>query len=201
MDHVASKDWTQQTSRPHHPFLAIPEVFSPDECRAIISLFSEYPVAPGMTWNGSGYSVNPERRQVTTAYVPRDPRTLWVYERMDKVFFKTAAYWGFDVRETVEDVKYLVYRESDHFSQWHIDVGEDYSSRRKISMSIELCDSSEYEGGDMQIFPTDKGHEAGPSRRAGNALVFPSYRYHRVTPVTRGTRHVLVNWISGPPLR
>jgi len=201
MSHAVSEDWKQQISRPHHAFVAIPGVFSPDECRGIISLFSGYPAAPGMTWNGSGYSVNPETRQLMTAYVPRDPRTLWVYERMDKVFFKLASYWGFDVRETVEDVKYLVYRESDHFGQWHMDIGGDYSSRRKLSMSVELCDSSEYDGGDMQIFPTTEGHVAGPSRMAGTAIVFPSHRYHRVMPVTRGTRHALVNWISGPPLR
>ena len=176
-------------------------MFSPDECREIITLFAEYPIEPGVTWNGSGYSVNPEMRQLSTAYVPRDPRTTWVYERMDKVFFKTASYWGLDVRETVEDVKYLVYGQSDHFRQWHVDIGGDHSSRRKLSMSIELCDSSEYDGGDMQIFPVDDGHVAGPSRSAGTAIVFPSHRYHRVTAVTRGTRHAIVNWISGPPLR
>ncbi len=186
--------------RPHHPFLSIPGVFSADECREIIALFGEHIAVPGTTWNGSGYSVNPETRQLMTAYVPRDPRTSWVYERMDTVFLKTAKYWGLDVRETVEDVKYFVYREADHFCQWHMDVGGDHSCRRKLSMSVEICDSSEYEGGEMQIFPTDQGHVAGPVRAAGTAIVFPSYRFHRVTPVTRGARHVLVNWISGPPL-
>jgi len=201
MNHAVGEDWKQKTSRLHQPFLTIPGVFTPDECREIIALFGEYPIAPGVTWNGSEYSVNPERRQLSTAYVPREPRTLWVYQRMDRVFFKTASYWELDVRETVEDVKYLIYRESNHFVQWHTDTGVDYSSRRKISMSVELCDSSEYEGGNMQIFPTDEGHVAGPSRQAGTAVVFPSHQYHRVTPVTRGTRYALVNWISGPPLQ
>jgi PKHD-type hydroxylase len=201
MTHAAGEDWKQTTSHPYHPFVAVPGVFNADECREIISLFGGFPSTPGMTWNGGGYSVNSETRQLMTSYVPRQSRTSWVYDRMDRVFFKTASYWGLDVRETVEDVKYLVYRETDHFSQWHMDIGPDYSSRRKLSMSIELCDSSEYEGGDMQIYPNDQGHVAGPSRAAGTAIVFPSHRYHRVTPVTRGTRHVLVNWISGPPLR
>jgi PKHD-type hydroxylase len=202
MNHAVGEDWKQKTSRSSHPFLIIPEVFGPDECREIISLFGGYPAAPGMSWNrDSGYGVNPDTRQVATAYIPRQPKTLWVYQRMDEIFFKTASYWGLDVRETVEDVKYLVYRESDHFSQWHIDIGEDRGSRRKLSMSIELCDSSEYEGGELQIFPSDKGHVAGPYRPAGVAIVFPSHRYHRVMPITRGTRYALVNWISGPPLR
>jgi PKHD-type hydroxylase len=201
MNQAVDEDWKQKASRPHHPFLAVPDVFSLDECREIISLLGGYPAAPGMTWNGNGYSVNPEARQLTTAYVPRDPKTLWIYDRMDRVFFKTASTWGLDVRETVEDLKYLVYSESDHFGQWHVDIGGDYSSRRKLSMSIELCDSSEYEGGHLQIFPNVEGHVAGSSRSPGTAIVFPSHRYHRVTPVTRGTRHALVNWISGPPLQ
>ncbi len=201
MTQAVGEDWKQKANRTHHPFLAVPDVFTADECGEIISLFGEYPTAPGATWDGHGYSVNTQVRQLRTAYVKRDSLTQWVYERMDRVFFKTAGYWGLDVRETVEDVKYLIYQASDHFSQWHMDIGEDYSSRRKLSMSIELCDSSEYDGGHMQIFPNDDGHVAGPRRRAGTAIVFPSHRYHRVTPVTRGTRHALVNWISGPPLQ
>lgn len=48
-----------------------------------------------MTMNHAvdGHSVNPETRQLTTAYIPREPKTVWIYNRMDKVFFKTASYW------------------------------------------------------------------------------------------------------------
>lgn len=200
MVHTVDEDWKTQTNRAHHPFLAVPDVFTDDECREIIALCGAYPTAPGKTWNGGGYGVNPETRRLTTAYVPREPASTWIYERMDKVFFAAAKYWGLHVCETVEDLKYLVYRESDHFTQWHMDIGADYSSRRKLSMSIELCASTAYEGGDVQIFPIEQGHVAGPTRAAGTAVLFPSHRYHRVTPVTRGIRHALVNWISGPPL-
>jgi PKHD-type hydroxylase len=119
---------------------------------------------------------------------------------MDRAFFDAAAGWAFDVRRTLEDLKYMVYRAGSHFTQWHVDVGEDYSNLRKLSMSVELNDSADYDGGDLEVFPS-VGHAAGPTRRAGTAIVFPSHSYHRVTTVTRGTRHALVNWISGPPLR
>ena len=35
----------------------------------------------------------------------------------------------------------------------------------------------------------------------GSIVVFPSYMWHRVTPITRGTRHSLVQWNSGPPFK
>ena len=32
----------------------------------------------------------------------------------------------------------------------------------------------------------------------GSIIIFPSYTWHRVTPVTRGTRLSLVQWNLGP---
>jgi predicted 2-oxoglutarate/Fe(II)-dependent dioxygenase YbiX len=39
-----------------------------------------------------------------------------------------------------------------------------------------------------------------PAER-GSVLAFPSFLYHRVTPVTGGVRRALVAWIAGPRLR
>jgi len=120
---------------------------------------------------------------------------------MDEAFLRFARVWGFDVERTLEDLKYLVYGPGSHFAQWHVDVGADYSNLRKLSMSVALSGSADYDGGELHIFPEDTRHVAGARRAPGTAIVFPSHSYHRVTPVTRGSRHVLVNWISGPPLR
>ena len=35
----------------------------------------------------------------------------------------------------------------------------------------------------------------------GTAIVFPSFIWHRVTPVTKGIRYSVVAWFLGPPLR
>jgi PKHD-type hydroxylase len=37
------------------------------------------------------------------------------------------------------------------------------------------------------------------AKERGSVIVFPSFLYHQVTPVTRGTRKVLVNWYCGQP--
>ena len=36
-------------------------------------------------------------------------------------------------------------------------------------------------------------------RKKGSIIVFPSFIYHRVTPVTEGTRYSLVTWNLGYP--
>ena len=59
------------------------------------------------------------------------------------------------------------------------------TSRRKLSVSVQLSRPEEYEGGDLQ-FMVVGGYE--PVTAIGSAITFPSYLLHRVTPVTKGTR-------------
>ena len=202
MTHVDKTDWTEQVGRSYHPSLVIPQIFSPQECQKIISLSDAYPLQPGVVWNGAEFVEEPHRRRMLTSHLERTPDAAWIHERMDIVFAKTADYWGFDVRETVEPLKYLVYHPGDHFSQWHIDVGDGYASRRKLTMSIELSPPHEYEGGRVELFPGREQADADTAPlAAGTATIFPSYWYHRVTPVTRGVRRAILNWVSGPPFR
>jgi|DEB0MinimDraft_4_1074332.scaffolds.fasta_scaffold00309_13 PKHD-type hydroxylase len=77
---------------------------------------------------------------------------------------------------------------------------------RKISMTINLNKPGEYEGGNLKFDygPHAEGkrfHECEEIRPQGSIIFFPSYTYHQVTPVTKGTRYSLVLWICGKPFR
>lgn len=74
---------------------------------------------------------------------------------------------------------------------------------RKISMTVNLSDPNNYEGGDLKF-------DLGPHikerykicdeiKPQGSVIVFPSFTYHCVTPVTSGTRYSLVLWCLGKP--
>ena len=79
-----------------------------------------------------------------------------------------------------------------------MDLGPGETSTRKISYSIQLSDGDEYEGGDLVIFPDDSTDEERLLFRCkGTIILFPSYRPHCVTPVTKGTRNAIVGWIHG----
>ena len=79
---------------------------------------------------------------------------------------------------------------------WHLDVGKDDISRRKLSAVVLLSDPSEFDGGELQIM-TSKDPKTVPLKR-GSIVFFPSFLLHRVTPVTRGERRSLVFWVEGP---
>lgn len=69
-----------------------------------------------------------------------------------------------------------------------------HGKTRKLSMSIILND--DFEGGEFEFF----GKEKVNSKR-GTVIVFPSYKLHRVKPVTEGTRYSLVTWFCGESFR
>lgn len=67
---------------------------------------------------------------------------------------------------------------------------------RKLSFSLLLSDTSEFDGGEIQI-QTGNNMVSIPQQK-GRLIAFPSYILHRVTPVTSGTRKSLVFWVEGP---
>ena len=74
---------------------------------------------------------------------------------------------------------------------WHQDIGPDELSTRKISITVQLSDNSEYEGGDLKFWLGGKNLEDNSlfaQRGKGTVILFPSYLYHAVTPVTKGIR-------------
>lgn len=102
----------------------------------------------------------------------------------------------------VEDVCQIQYTEyhavkKGHYD-WHIDVNWDGDQLRdrKLSVTVQLSDPSEYEGGGFEFAECQTPDVS--SRLKGTVLVFPSYLQHRVLPVTSGTRKSLVAWFEGP---
>jgi len=76
-------------------------------------------------------------------------------------------------------------------------------------MTCQLSDPKDYEGGELEfaIPEVDKGKltyttfslpEILPK---GSIVVFPSFVWHRVKPVTKGTRYSLVMWNLGYPFK
>ena len=83
---------------------------------------------------------------------------------------------------------------------------------RKLSMTCQLTDGSEYKGGELEFDfrnydPPHAREEDKHLRKAteilpkGSIIVFPSFVWHRVKPVTKGTRYSLVLWHLGYPFR
>lgn len=101
----------------------------------------------------------------------------------------------------MEAFQYGVYDASiaGHYN-WHTDMSVMAENElRKISMSLLLNDPSEYEGGNLLL--NVEGSIVVAQEKIGQAIFFPSWMPHCVTPVTKGVRKSLVTWIHGPQLR
>jgi len=86
--------------------------------------------------------------------------------------------------------------------EWHCDYGVSAKKNvyRKLSMTIQLSDPSEYEGGELEIIDYSNRTQVVPKDK-GMFVVFDSRVPHRVNPVTKGKRLALVGWANGPKLR
>ena len=113
--------------------------------------------------------------------------------------------WNFQFTQ-YEKAQFTIYDNS-QFYNWHTDASantKDDGSHRKLSVTLSLNDEDEFEGGCFEIdnrnnYYEKNIHQLNNIRSAGSLVVFPSFLYHRVTPVTKGTRYSLVMWYSGRP--
>ena len=101
--------------------------------------------------------------------------------------------------ENICDIQFTEYHanKGGHYD-WHIDVNWNGNEARdrKLSVTVQLSDTSEYEGGGFEFIECQTPDAS--SRLKGTVLVFPSYLQHRVLPITSGTRKSLVAWFEGP---
>ena len=148
----------------------------------------------------------------------------WIYKEIHPFLLEAnkRAGWNYhwDFSEACQFTKYGVGQYYGwHCDSWDVPYGDEEPNPelrgkvRKLSMTISLSDPSEYEGGNLEFDfrnyskPDDeKGRlsarkECTEIRPKGSIIVFPSYVYHRVTPVTKGTRYSLVCWSIGKPFK
>jgi len=168
-------------------------------------------------WTGTAEDPTPEEtadkiRQSNVSWL--DDR--WIYDIIQPYVTQAneSAGWNFewDWSETIQFTKYKL----NQFYDWHQDAyNKPYPDDgnpnrtgkiRKLSIIVTLVDGSEYDGGDLQMnfrhkAKIDEIKTITEIRPKGSVIVFPSYIFHRVTPVTRGTRYSLVNWNIGYPYK
>ena len=123
--------------------------------------------------------------------------------------------WNFQYDYT-ESPQFTIYKKNHHYT-WHMDAFQDpykfdhkwkhYRNKiRKLSLVAQLTDPKEFEGGELQ-FDYRNSNDGSPAiatcegfnNTRGSVIVFPSFVYHRIKPLLKGTRYSLVAWILGNP--
>ena len=176
--------------------------FTPDECDRIIQIGELYNAMNSTVGADSEKQKSNEAiRKSLNSWIGLNKDTEWIYERLGNICrCLNGLHWRFDISGFAEDLQYTRYNSDGCFYGWHIDNGIKGSEypQRKLSITLQLSNPDEYEGGDFQI------HSSRLStlpKEKGLVIAFPSYSLHQVTPVTKGSRKSLVVWLSGKPFQ
>jgi len=180
----------------------VPEAFTKEYCQDIINYFSDKETANATI---EGNSVNEDIRKTDIRFT-KDIAGNNSFENnlhisVDRLIKRVNSEWfNYDLSYN-EAPQFGVYKsETKAFYDWHEDVLHQSTNKqlRKLSMVILLNDITEYTGGTLEL---DHQDQPVNFKEAGDAIFFPSYLRHRVTPVQTGIRYSLVCWSNGAPWR
>ena len=140
----------------------------------------------------------------------------WIYKEIQPYvnLANRNAEWNFnwDWSESCQFTKY----NPGQYYDWHCDSwdgiydqeGPTKGKIRKLSVTVSLSNEKDYEGGELVFdFRTNDPHKkrnVGVCKDIlpkGSLVVFPSFVWHRVKPVTKGVRYSLVVWNLGYPFQ
>ena len=152
----------------------------------------------------------------------RDSNIVWLTDQwvFDAIipFVNTAnknAGWNFEI-EKAENIQFTIYNKNQYYN-YHRDSNiipydnpenpDTHGKIRKLSVTVSLNDATEYKGGELKFLD----HKKDPTKlnqltckeikRQGSLVVFPSFQFHAVTPITKGIRYSLVMWCLGRPFK
>jgi len=181
-------------------FVTWDKAFTPAELDQIVKLGDSLRLeTAGTTPSTDGYAHG--TRVTRVAWIGRENAPATLFARIEELVLAiNAQIFRYDL-SAVMNLQYTVYddNEGSRFD-WHQDYGVMGGMEpRKLTLSLQLSDPSDYDGCELQAQMGD--HIDIASKERGTLLCFPSYVAHRVTPITRGTRKCLVIWAVGPEFR
>jgi PKHD-type hydroxylase len=170
--------------------------FSKSEIDIILENMKSLPFQEALVAAGSEGDELHQVRKSEIKWVPQNVHYKWIYERLAKLIIEAnEALWQFDLTGILDSIQFTVYHEGGGHYNWHLDIGPRELSWRKISLTIQMSEDEDYEGGELEFM---KGPNAIKAPRGkGVVVIFPSYLLHRVSPVSKGTRKSMVLWVGG----
>ena len=170
---------------------------------------------------GAANTLNP--KQIKDLKKKRDSDIVWLSERW--IYKEIHPYvrqanrnagWNFQL-DWSEACQFTQYNKGQYYD-WHCDSWDKPYQRkegdpvhgkiRKISVTLTLSDPKDYKGGELEFDFRNLEPDRKPNIKKcteilpkGSLVVFPGFVWHRVRPVTKGTRHSIVLWNLGWPFQ
>jgi len=156
----------------------------------------------GVDSDNSG-RVDPRIRKTDIAFVTPDDEADNRVNEIAWHFLTLANEIKFNYKfDIFQPVQFARYRDGGYYD-WHQDTSgiNPHGESRKLSLTFSLSEPKTYEGGHLEFYRGERPMEEQvieDIRGQGSVVVFDSRDYHRVTPVTKGTRYSIVCWTVGP---
>jgi len=181
----------------NEPFAYALDVLTDDEIKLVELLASKSTMQGDGTLEAGISNDNIRKNKISWLAVNEESKDLYmkisnIVQQLNERFYK------YDLTE-MEDLQYAEYHSDTrgHYTT-HSDDGYKYNLFRKLSLSIQLSDELEYQGGELLFYRFSTKDPAVAPKGKGTLILFPSYVLHEVTPVTEGLRKSLVSWVVGP---
>ena len=197
----------------------MPEAIPKSLCDNIIKEGKKNKPVKAKTGYNEGGQINDKRNSITSFFSSKS-----IYKELIP-FINLAnqkSDWNFQW-DFCEPMQYTEYKVGQYYN-WHADAwtlpyAETHKNKnfcgkiRKLSMTLSLTSPNRYEGGNLEFDLRDSTDyedeiEKNNARRVcteirpkGSVVVFPSFVWHRVTPITKGIRRSLVMWCLGKPFQ
>ena len=163
--------------------------FSKEECQTIINIAKDKGLIKGTTKGET------DVRDSKISWLYPTDNIDWVFRRVTDIILNlNERFFKFDLFGLNEGFQFTNYEAPSGKYGKHVDRGIN-AAVRKLSISIQLTDPKEYEGGELHLYDDDK--ETVMDKTQGTLIMFPSYVLHEVMPVTKGERNSLVTWVTG----
>ena len=201
------------------------KALSPDICNKIIKLGNSKQEQLALTGNQTNKIKDKKlltEKEIKDLKKKRDSNIVWLNERWiyDQIqpYIHQAnklAGWNFDW-DWSEACQFTKYKK-EQFYDWHNDCWplpydnlndvNTHGKIRKLSVTCSLSDPKDYKGGELEFDFRNKENGKPVIKKCmeilsqGSIVVFPSFVWHRVKPVTKGTRYSLVIWNLGQPFK
>ena len=175
--------------------------FTKDFCDKVIKLALEVPATESTLGFNSAKTDSSIRRSKLRWLDPKNPKFQFIFDAYWQVALKANREW---FKFNVLDLPPLQFTEYDSSYQGEYKSHQDVfwinptQNHRKLSMIIQLTDDTTYTGGDLELENVGEMPNKADVRTQGTALLFPSFIYHKLTPVITGKRYSLVGWFEGP---
>ena len=166
--------------------------FSKEECQTIINIAKDKGLVQGKTFNDNKIK---DVRDSKISWLYSDDNMEWVFRRVTDITLNlNERFFKFDLFGLNEGFQFTNYEAPSGKYGKHVDRAINIPVR-KLSISIQLTNPDEYEGGELYLYDDDKGTVMDKTQ--GTLILFPSYVLHEVMPVTKGERNSLVTWVTG----